>query len=91
MTTPEQLYAAVVIGLLLAAIGISIPVLKGIYRDGLERQSERRSNDVEAETAISEPTVSDDATADRRRLPCQQCGMENDSAFTYCRNCLTPL
>ncbi|RZV12306.1 hypothetical protein BDK88_1210 [Natrinema hispanicum] len=91
MTTPEQIYAAVVIGLLLAAIGISIPVLKGIYRDGLERQSERRHNDLEAEATVAEPTASDDATGDRKRLSCQQCGVENDPAFTYCRNCLEPL
>jgi len=89
VTAPEQIYAAVVIGLLLAAIGISIPVLTGIYRDGLERRSERRSQDADA--TESEPTALDGNTADGTPFTCRQCGVENDPAFTYCRNCLTPL
>jgi len=89
VTTPEQLYAAVVIGLLLAAIGLSIPVLKGIYRDGLERHSKRQAS--ETETEDSEPTVSAGGTPDHRHRRCGQCGVENDPAFTYCRNCTAPL
>ena len=89
MPAPEQLYAAVVIGLLLAVIGISIPVLRGIYRDGLEHQSKRRTRDTEA--TVTEPTVSEEVTPDHRQLACRQCGTENDPAFTYCRNCTAPL
>ena len=96
MPSLEQLYAAVVIGLLLAALGASIPVLKGIYRDARERQPRTRKHepgtqDHDADTAVSDPTAVETVTADGTRVVCRRCGVANDPSFTYCRRCVAPL
>lgn len=96
MVTSGQLYAAVVVGLLFAALGISIPVLRGIYRDGLERRRERRLQERERDTDVGTSTPAAafaESTADgaAERRPCPQCGVENDPSFTYCRRCTAVL
>ncbi|WP_408959587.1 zinc ribbon domain-containing protein [Natrinema sp. 74] len=93
MVSPGQIYAAVCIGLLLAALGICLPVLGGIFRDGLERRHDRRSEandrDAAADPSVRPSTapLEEDTTAESR-LTCRQCGAENDPAFTYCRCCV---
>lgn len=92
MVTLGQLYAAVVMGLLLAALGVSIPVLIGIVRDGLERHTQRaagRDRDLEARS--DEDGTADTDTAAPTSVLCPQCGVENDPAYTYCRCCAEPL
>ncbi|WP_425606678.1 DUF7577 domain-containing protein [Natrinema marinum] len=93
MVSPGQIYAAVCIGLLLAALGICLPVLGGIFRDGLERQRDRQSEassrDAADETAVRTSTTSlEEDTAEGSKLTCRQCGAENDPAFRYCRCCV---
>ncbi|MDS0473541.1 zinc ribbon domain-containing protein [Natrinema sp. 1APR25-10V2] len=93
MVSPGQIYAAVVIGLLLAALGVCLPVLGGIFRDGLERRRDRRleANDPDPgdETGVrtSTPRPEED-TAEGSTLTCRQCGAPNDPAFTYCWRCV---
>lgn len=94
MITPGQLYVAVITVLFLAAIGVSIPVLKRIYRDGLERHRERRAGERERYTEDEEygPDAGDTLEEDTPSYStCRQCGAENDPEFTYCRRCATPL
>lgn len=96
MVSPGQIYAAVCIGLLLAALGVCLPVLGGIFRDGLERRRERRvgesDRDAADETADRTPTPSpEDEAVEGSKLTCRQCGAENDPAFTYCRCCAGPI
>lgn len=87
MVSPGQIYAAVVIGLLLAAVGVCLPVLGGIFRDGLERHL----GESERDGAIDRtPTDGPDGAAVERST-CSECGAENDSTFTYCRRCAEPL
>lgn len=94
MVAPGQLYAAVVGLLLLVALGVSVPVLKQIVLDGLERQRKRRAGELERYTEDEEyhrsPGPPDDA-AERESGTCRQCGAENDPDFMYCRRCAAPL
>ncbi len=92
MVTPGQIYAAVVIGLLLAAIGVSVPVLIGIFRDGLERHKQRVARrDRDPEARVAEEAAANADVTERTGVPCRQCGVENDPTFTYCRCCVEPL
>lgn len=96
MVAPGQLYAAVVIVLLLFALGVSIPVLRRILRDGLERRRKRKAGELERYTEDEEfdrgPTAAlgEDA-AGRTCLTCRHCGAENDPTFRYCGHCAEPL
>ncbi len=94
MAAAGQLSAVIVIGLLLVALGVSIPVLKRIVQDGLERQRKLRAGEIERYT---EDEVydrgQDDAIDDDVRgcQTCQQCGAKNELGVTYCRRCVVPL
>ncbi|ELZ11201.1 zinc ribbon domain-containing protein [Natrinema thermotolerans] len=96
MGDPGQLYAVIIGVLLLVALGVSVPVLVGIARDGLERHRKRRAGKLERDTDDEEfdrrpPGAFEADTADRTRVTCRRCGTENDAEFTYCRRCTTPL
>ncbi|WP_265109780.1 zinc ribbon domain-containing protein [Halosolutus halophilus] len=96
MVAPGQLYAAIVIVLLLFALGVGIRVLTRIFRDGLERQRKRQAGEMERYTEDEEydrgpaALLNEDA-AGRTRLTCRHCGAENDPAFRYCGHCAEPL
>lgn len=97
MTSPGQVYLVVVAVLLLLGLAVSIPVLFGIFRDGVERQRERRAG--EAERYIEDPeydrgppaAVDDADAAGEPRLTCRHCGAVNEAGFRYCRRCAEPL
>lgn len=98
MVAPEHLYGVLVTVLLLVALGVSLPVLAGIVRDGLKRHRKRRrgemdryTDDQESDRLPGDPPADAHAVDDRRGAACRQCGTTNDPAFTYCRRCLTPL
>ncbi|MEF8915508.1 DUF7577 domain-containing protein [Natronomonas sp.] len=76
-----ELYVAIIVLLLLVALGAAIPVLKGIVIDGIERQR----GDATSESAVTEdsPPVDPDGTS----AVCPNCGTTNDPDFTYCREC----
>lgn len=97
MVSPGQLYVGVITVLLLVALGVSIPVLTRIVRDGLERRRERQAGERERDTAdeeydrITTAAELDEDAEGSTRLRCRQCGAENDPTFTYCRRCATSL
>lgn len=97
MVAVEQLYVALIAILLLVALGVSVPVLGRILREGLERRRKRRAGEGERDTEDQEydrtprslgPDGDPTATG---RVTCRECGTTNDSAFTYCRRCTMPL
>jgi hypothetical protein len=82
VASPEDLYVVVTALLLLVALGVAVPVLKGILVDGIERQ---RGSDTATESTTvddSSPMASDGAHA-----VCADCGTPNDPDFSYCREC----
>lgn len=96
VVTPGQLYAAVILVLLLFALGVSIPVLVRIFREGLERRRKWKNGEIERYTEDEEydrgpaAPLEEDA-AGRTRLTCRHCGAKNDPAFRYCGRCAAPL
>jgi hypothetical protein len=82
VVSPEDIYVAVTALLLLIALGVAVPVLRGILIDGIERQ---RGSDAATESTTvddSPPMASDGAHA-----VCSDCGTPNDPDFSYCREC----
>lgn len=79
----------------LVAIGVSIPVLKQLVQDGLERHRELRAGERERFTEDPEydrsNAIVEGDVGEPTRLPCRRCGAENDPEFTYCRRCAEPL
>lgn len=101
MLTPGQIYFAIVTLLLLVALGVGIPILKGILEEGLERRRKWKSGELEPYTedeefdrgppaALEGETTAAETTEQPCRT-CRQCGAENDMAFRYCRRCIAPL
>lgn len=96
MVTPELIYTALITLLLLVAIGVSIPVLKQIVRDGLERHRKRQAGEIERyiedeEYERTPSTALDEDMEGDTRLTCRHCGATNDLEFAYCRRCAKPL
>jgi hypothetical protein len=94
MVPPGTIYGTIVAVLLLVALGASIPVLKGIVRDGLERRRKRKAGELERyaedeayDRGSAVASVDDGTTA----LTCRECGAENRSGFRYCRRCTQSL
>ncbi|MDF9745796.1 DUF7577 domain-containing protein [Natrinema salsiterrestre] len=97
MVALEQFYTALIAVLLLIALGVTVPVLGRIVRDGLERRRKRQAGELERYTEDEEYDRAartlrpDDDPAANGRVTCRECGTRNDPAFTYCRRCTTPL
>ncbi|WP_226011759.1 DUF7577 domain-containing protein [Halomicrobium salinisoli] len=96
--TPGQAYFVLAVAVLLVGLAVSIPVLLGILTDGIDRQRERRTGEVERYTEDPEydrgpPAALDGegAEAGDGRLRCRHCGAVNDGGFRYCRRCVEPL
>ncbi|OTF04644.1 zinc ribbon domain-containing protein [Halorubrum sp. SD612] len=84
-------YLLVTGALLLVALAVGVRALVGIFREGRERSRRRRAGEMERYTEDPvyerDPPDPDGATSST----CPQCGAENDSKFTYCRECAAPL
>lgn len=78
--------------LLLVALALGVRVLAAIVREGRERSRKRREGELERYTddPVYDRELSDSATAGTSST-CPQCGAENDSEFTFCRECAAPL
>lgn len=101
------IYLAVVGALLLFALGLGFSVLRGIAREGRDRQRRRRAGEIEKYTEDEEyggrPSVgsgadrgaADDPEASNDRTDpgatCPKCGAANEPGFSYCRRCTAPL
>ena len=94
MVSFGTVYTALVVVFLLIALGLAVPVLKGIVVDGLERRRKWKTGEMERYTEDEEfdsvPPAADGDESDARRI-CSQCGAENDPAFAYCARCAAPL
>jgi hypothetical protein len=85
----EELYTVITAVLLLAALGAAIPVLRGILRDGIERQ---QSGEATLTPESDSESDGESTTAPREtRAVCSKCATPNDPAFSYCRECGTRL
>jgi len=100
-------YLAVAGALLLVALGLGLRVLRGIVREGRDRQRRRRAGEIEKymedEEFGGEPLADsgDDSGEGRERsesdgsndpaATCPHCGADNESGFSYCRRCAAPL
>lgn len=92
MVSTGAIYGTIVTVLLLIALGASIPVLKGIVRDGLERRRKRKAGERYAEDEASDRGTDVASTEDgTAALTCRECGAENGSEFRYCRRCVQSL
>lgn len=83
----SALYLLGVTVLLLVALGLTIPVLIDIFREGLQRQGALDKTDTERD-AVDPATQShpaDDASTETG--VCSNCGVQNDPKFTYCQQC----
>jgi len=79
-----QLYLLAVTILLLFALAITLPVIRDIVREGLDRHHERKTDSLEAEPTGPDGS-GDELDADRRRCP--HCGTVNDSEYSFCQGC----
>lgn len=84
----EAFFVALVL-LHLVALGASVPVLRGIVRDGLERQRNWQTGELTRYEEDEEYGVPPDARpADPSgTATCPECGSENRAGFTFCRSC----
>ena len=96
MVTPGEMYTAVVVVLLLFALGVCLPVLKRVVVEGIERRRKWNSGEIErysdVEVSTEEPAAALEADLEERTATtCRRCGSENDPGYTYCRRCTAPL
>ncbi len=96
MVTFGEVYATVIVIFLLFALAATIPVLKQIVVDGIERQRKWKSGEMERYTEDKEfdrgpPAVLDGEAEPPTQVVCRHCGAENDPAFNYCQDCAEPL
>jgi hypothetical protein len=83
-----QLYLLAVTILLVLALAITLPVLRNIVREGLERHRDRKTADVESETAGSDELGDD---SDGVGKHCPHCGTVNDGEYRFCQRCAEQL
>lgn len=95
MISPEALYVATVIVLLLFALAVGLPVLKRVFVEGLERRRKLQSGEIERYTDDEDDpdpsTTLEAESTERSRLACRHCGVANEPGFRYCRACGEPL
>jgi len=79
--------------LLLVALGVGARALVAIFREGRERSRKRREGEIERYTddPVYDRDPADPDAGGATPSTCPQCGAENASRFTYCRECAAPL
>ena len=95
---------AVTGALLLVALALGFRVLRGIVREGRDRQQRRRAGETEKYTEDEEygPEAPADSGGDLGErsardaqsdstATCPQCGAANEPGFEFCRRCAAPL
>lgn len=82
---PGGLYVLFITLLLLVALGLAVPVLRGIVIEGIERQRSGEGRHT------PDATETPPADSDRPRAVCSNCETRNDDDFVYCRECGTRL
>ncbi|WP_302082642.1 DUF7577 domain-containing protein [Salinibaculum rarum] len=89
------LYLLSVAVLLLVALALTLPVIRDIVLEGLERRRKWNNDEIERYTEDEEfdagpPAVEADET-DPDRQACQHCGAVNDADYAFCAECSEPL
>jgi len=96
VVTPGELYVAVVVVLLLFALGVCLPVLKRVVVEGIERRRRWNSGELarysDDETSLEESAAAPEAGPEERSpTTCDRCDTENEPGYSYCRRCAAPL
>ena len=78
MVTAGELYVLTATVMALVALGLAVPVLLAIAREGRERLQQGRP----------EPPVEG---SDAEVVHCRHCGAENESGYAYCEACARAL
>ncbi|TKX74634.1 zinc ribbon domain-containing protein [Halorubrum sp. GN11_10-6_MGM] len=93
MVDAGTVYLVATGALLLVALGVGLRALVDIFREARERSRKRRDGDLDR--YAPDPLYDRDPPAPNAdgEAPstCPQCGAENASEFTYCRECAAPL
>lgn len=91
------LYLLVITILLLAALAVTLPVIRDIILEGIERRREWKDDEIERDTddevfdADPSTTGADKNETDSDRQTCRHCGTVNDAGYTFCEECAEPL
>ena len=83
-----ELYVLVITILLLFALAITLPVIRDIVFEGLERRRQWDSEKTDT-TATDTTTALPDAETTTR--DCPHCGATNDADYEFCQQCSEPL
>lgn len=90
-----SLYFLGVTILLLIALAVTLPVIRDIVLEGIERRRKWKEDEIERYTEDEEfdagPSAeqTDDDTTGRQR--CSHCGEINDAGYAFCQQCAEPL
>ena len=88
----EQLYLLFVTVLLLFALALTLPVLRDIVREGLERHQQRKTEKIESDADTGQVGPSDaDSSDDSVCQRCPHCGAVNKREYSFCQECAEPL
>lgn len=79
-----QLYLLAVTVLLLFALAITLPVIRDIVTEALDRRHDQKTKALESEPSHSEETNDERSVGGER---CPECGAVNDGEFTFCQEC----
>ncbi|WP_340100098.1 DUF7577 domain-containing protein [Salinibaculum salinum] len=91
------LYLLAVTILLLVALAVTLPVIRDIVLEGIERRREWKDDEIERDTDgevfdAGPPTAgADEVQTDPDRQTCRHCGTVNDAGYTFCEECAEPL
>jgi len=91
------LYLLAVTILLLIALAVTLPVIRDIVLEGIERRREWKDDQIERNTdsevfdADSPDTRADEDETDPDHQTCRHCGTVNDAGYTFCEECAEPL
>ena len=93
-TMDGQLYFLSVTVLLLFALALTLPVLRDIVREGLDRRQQRSIEEIESDgdagAERNGPSTTED-TGESGSQRCSHCGATNDAEYTFCQKCSEPL
>jgi len=91
------LYLLAVTILLLVALAVTLPVIRDIILEGIERRREWKDDEIERDTdgevfdAGPSATRVDGDETDPDHQTCRHCGTVNDAGYTFCEECAEPL
>lgn len=79
---------------LLLALAVTLPVIRNIVLEGLERRREWKDDEIERDPTDKGATTdahSSEEGTDGSESQCQHCGAVNESKYRFCEECAEPL